>query len=183
MKYKLTTNNKQVNDITLYQIEALIDIPSIYVKKGNLGGWIEKEANLSQERNAWVYEDAMVYGNAMVSGNSEVYGNARVSGDARVSGNAMVFGNAMVSGNARVFGNARVYGDAKIEKTSDYMTISSLGNSYRTITITFADKMIVAGCFRGNLDEFKQAIDNKYNGKGNYYPTIKYIAELFGNIN
>ena len=135
MKYKLTTNTKQVNDFTVYQIEALIDIPSIYVKKGNLGGWIEKEANLSQERNAWV------------------------SGD------------------------ARVYGNAKIEKTSDYMTISSLGNSCRTITITFADKMIVAGCFRGNLDEFKQAIDKKYNGKGNYYPTIKYIAELFGNIN
>ena len=201
MKYNLTTNTKVVNYITLYQIEALIDIPSIGVNKGDLGGWIEKESNLSQEGNSWVCENAVVCENARVSGNSWVSGKARVYGDAVVSGDAWVFGNAVVCENARVYENARVsgkarvygdavvsgdawvYGNAKIEKTSDYMTISSLGETNRTITITFTDKMIVAGCFRGNLDEFKQAVDYKYNGKGNYYTTIKYITELFENIN
>ena len=80
-------------------------------------------------------------------------------------------------------GDAWVYGDARVEVTSDYMTISSLGNSARTITITFSDKMIAAGCFRGTLAEFKAAVNSKYNGEGNYYPTIAYIETLFNQKN
>ena len=59
------------------------------------------------------------------------------------------------------------------------MTISSLGETSRTITITFSDKMIVAGCFKGSLEEFKKAVDKKYKGQGNYYPAINFITELF----
>ena len=57
-KYKLTNNKKETIFGTLFQIEALIDFGN--VKRGELGGWIEKEENLSQEGNAWVYGDAMV---------------------------------------------------------------------------------------------------------------------------
>ena len=110
-KYKLTKNTKKLFDGTiLYQIQALKDFSN--VKKGDLGGWIEKEDNLSQGGNAWVYGDARVYGNARVYGDARVYGNARVYGDARVYGNARVCGNARVYGDARVYDNARVYGDA-----------------------------------------------------------------------
>ena len=84
MKYKLTKNTKDVNGITLFQIQALKDFGN--VEKGDLGGWIEKEKNLCQEGNCWVYGDAWVYGNAVVYGNAKVYGNAGVSGDARVYG-------------------------------------------------------------------------------------------------
>jgi UDP-3-O-[3-hydroxymyristoyl] glucosamine N-acyltransferase len=122
MKYKLTKNKKTIKEITLYQIEALKDFSDI--KKGDLGGWIEKESNLSQQGDCWVscrarvYGRAMVCDNAQVSGDAWVYGramvcdNAQVSGDAIVSGNARVSGDAIVSGNARVFGDAMVYGDA-----------------------------------------------------------------------
>ena len=41
-----------------------------YVAKGELGGYIEKEKNLSQEGDAWVSGDARVYGNAWVSGDA-----------------------------------------------------------------------------------------------------------------
>ena len=70
MKYKLTKNTKEVNDITLYQIQSLKDFGN--VEKGDLGGWIEKEKNLCQEGNCWVYGDAWVYGNAVVYGNAKV---------------------------------------------------------------------------------------------------------------
>ena len=43
MKYKLTKNTKEVNGITLYQIQALRDFGN--VKNEDLGGWIEKEDN------------------------------------------------------------------------------------------------------------------------------------------
>jgi len=96
-----------------------------------------------------------------------------------IESTANLIEDAWVSENARVYGNARVSGNSKIEKTSDYMTISSLGENGRTITVTFNDKMIVAGCFRGNLNEFKEAVYAKYQGRGNYYPAIDYIEALF----
>lgn len=84
-KYRLLKKDTmKIGDRTLYRIEALRDFSN--VKKGDKGGYIEKEANLSHYGNAWVYDDALVYGNAMVSDNARVYGNALVSGDAIVSG-------------------------------------------------------------------------------------------------
>lgn len=53
--------SKTIGSTTLYQIEALKDFSD--VKSGDLGGWIEKESNLSQEGNCWVSGNAMVYGN------------------------------------------------------------------------------------------------------------------------
>ena len=43
-KYELTDETKDINGITLHRIRALRDIPSVGVKSGDLGGWIEKES-------------------------------------------------------------------------------------------------------------------------------------------
>ena len=100
----------------LFRIKAKINFGA--VEAGELGGYIEKEDNLSVSGKAWVYCDAIVYGDARVSGDAKVYGNAMVSGnahvygDADVSGKAWVFGYAMVYGDAIVYGNATVSGDA-----------------------------------------------------------------------
>ena len=112
MKYSLTNNTKTWNGVTLFQIKAEISFGSI--SKGELGGYIEKEGNLSQAGNAWVSGDARVYGNAQVYGDAQVSGNAQVSGDAWVSGNAWVYGDARVYGNAWVYGDAQVSGDAQV---------------------------------------------------------------------
>ena len=106
MKYSLTNNTKERFGTTLFQIKAKISFGSVV--KGELGGYIEKEENLSQDGNAWVCGDAWVYG------------NARVSDHARVYGNAMVYDNAKVSGKARVYGNAWVYGDAMVSAKANF---------------------------------------------------------------
>ena len=129
-KYELTTNTKMCFGRKLYQIKALKDFGD--VKAGDLGGYIEKEENLSQDGIAWVfgnayvygnarvYDDAYVYGNTLISGNAQVFGNAYVYDNAQVFGNAYVFGDAKVFGNtcvydnAEVFDNAQVFGDAKV---------------------------------------------------------------------
>ena len=68
-KYELTSETKVFLGKTLYRIKALVQFGN--VNAGDLGGWIEKEENLSQSGNAWVY------GDARVSGNAWVYGDAR----------------------------------------------------------------------------------------------------------
>ena len=99
-KYKLTKNKKETIFGTLFQIEAIASFGN--VSKGEKGGYIAKEENLSQDGNAWVSGDAQVYGNARVFGDAWVYGNARVFG------NAWVYGDAWVSGDAWVYGNIKI---------------------------------------------------------------------------
>ena len=45
-----------------YQVKALRSFAD--VKEGDLGGYIEKESNLSHDGDAWVYGNAKVSGNA-----------------------------------------------------------------------------------------------------------------------
>ena len=69
-KYKLTEESIEYYGRKLFRIEALVDIKSNGVSKGDKGGFVEKEENLDVSGDAWV------------SGNAQVYGNAWVSGDA-----------------------------------------------------------------------------------------------------
>jgi len=102
-KYTLIRTGKTtVFGRPLFQVKALFSFG--IVRKGELGGFIEKEKNLSQEGKCWVYGDACVCGDACVSGDAWVCGDAWVSGDARVYGDALVYGNAWVSGDALVSG-------------------------------------------------------------------------------
>ena len=73
-KYKFTGETKTIylpfGTVTLHRIKAVVEFG--LVKVGDLGGWIEKEENLSHEENAWVYGDAEVCGNAKVYGNANM---------------------------------------------------------------------------------------------------------------
>ena len=69
-KYELTSETKVSFGRTLYRIRALLSFGS--VKAGDVGGWIEKESNLDQSGEAWVF------GSAQVLGSAQVFGSARV---------------------------------------------------------------------------------------------------------
>ena len=111
-KFKLTEETIIVNSKPLYRIEALRDFGD--VKKGDKGGFIENESNLSQSDDCWVYDNAQVYDNAEVLCNAVVYDNAKIYDNAKVYNNAMVCGYARVRGYAEVCGNAKVYDEAKV---------------------------------------------------------------------
>ena len=61
------------------------------VNPGDLGGWLEKESNLSHDGKAWVWGNAEVWGNAKVWGNAVVCDNAKVWGNAKVCNDAFIF--------------------------------------------------------------------------------------------
>lgn len=124
-KYRLLDNDTiRVWGETLYRIEALKDFAA--VKKGEKGGFIEKEDNLSHEGNCWVSDDARVSGNARVyddawvcdkswvSGNAQVYGNALMRNESWAYGSARVYGNAFMRNKSWVYGNAQVCGNALV---------------------------------------------------------------------
>ena len=103
-KYEFTDETMNYEGTLLHRIRRLSD--------GKLGGWIEKEKNLSQEGNCWVDGDAKVYDNAQIYSNAQVFDNAQVYGNALIYGSAIVYGEAVARGNVEVYSKAKVYGDA-----------------------------------------------------------------------
>ena len=79
-KFEFTGETKTISLLfrtaTLHRIRAVAEFG--LVKIGDLGGWIEKEENLSHEGKAWVCGDAKVWGDAEVWGNAKVWGDAEV---------------------------------------------------------------------------------------------------------
>lgn len=143
-KFELTSETKNVFGRELHRIKALIDFGN--VKAGDLGGYVEKEENLSQCGAAWVYD------------------TARVCGTARVCDAALVCGAAWVCGAARVCGNA------------DYLCFKGLGSKNRNTTFfktKDGEIGVRCGCFSGSLQEFEAKVKETH---GNSKYAKEYLA-------
>ena len=132
-----------INGQTVYRIKALQDFG--IVKKGDLGGYIAKESNLSFKEGsmAWVGKEAIVMGDASVLNHAHVTDYAIVAGSAEINGNCFIMKEAVVTGSAklngkvvvtdtaivmedvslngeiRVYGNATLSGDIEINEKAD----------------------------------------------------------------
>lgn len=124
MKYILI----DAHGTSLYRIKALKDFAD--VKKGDMGGFVESERNLSQDGDCWIYDTATVLDNAIVKDNAKIfndviikdsaciYGEAKLYGNACVLHSGQIFGNAKVSDTSVIYDNAKVYGNAIITRSS-----------------------------------------------------------------
>lgn len=160
-KFELT-DNFVINalGIKLFQIKCTKAFKN--ANEGDLGGYVEKEENLSQSGDAWVYGDAWVSGDAQVYGNAQVYGDARVSGDAWVSGDARVENDHMHCG-FDCFGSCNRH-------THAYMTNENKVE-------------IRCGCFRGSIEEFERKVKETHAGtiyEKQYKAIINLIKIKFG---
>lgn len=181
LKYKLTDECITVYGRELHRIEALKCFGNI--TKGQKGGFVESEENLSQEGDCWIGYNAKVYdsakifnnaeicghaeicGNAIVSGKAQVYdkaiifGSAQIYGEPKIFDNAHIYGRAVIFGNAEVFGNASVYnsavirGYAKVSNINDYIVFKNWWSSGRSFTWTKSNNMWSVGCFYGTGKE------------------------------
>lgn len=194
-KYRLTNETITFADVTLYRIQAMRDFGN--VRRGERGGFIQSEKNLSHEGSCWVYENAKVYGDAEVSENALVYENAEVREAAWVYGNTMVCGNAMISEKAKVYGNARVCGDARVcrdaevcgnarvcrdaevKSSRDYIVFKNFWSSGRYFTYTRSNGMWTVGCFHGTGEELirKAYADSQEKG-WQYERVVRYVEDV-----
>lgn len=187
-KYELTDETKIVNGRTLYRIRALKDI-SKNVFKGDLGGFVEGEKNLSQNGDCWVFpsasvfESAWVEENATIEGASMVYGEALITRNAKICNYAKIYGDAIIGTDsivkdyAHVFGHARIYNhtiahkDAKISINFYFsgLEVSRDTVKYKPVTIndgiyiyTLYDNYIKVGCQIKTIKEWKKWLKSDY---------------------
>jgi acetyltransferase-like isoleucine patch superfamily enzyme len=133
---------KSEKPVRLRRIKALRDL-DVWVdgalrkiKRGELGGWLQSEKNLSQSGNCWVGDEAVVYDNAVVSGNAVVADHAIVGGPPNfplaihstkhtrlsIKGNVSICDSARISGCGLIKGAVCITGSADISSIT--MTIT-----------------------------------------------------------
>mgnify|MGYP001864306080 CR=1 FL=1 len=123
-----STKKYEITDIAhpiypeLHRIRALRQVGTD-VPYGTLGGFVQSEANLSQEDDdAWIYgeaicrDDALVRDGAFLTDYAQASGSALIEKEAEVGGWAKVRDNAVVSGGL-VQENALICGDAILRKS------------------------------------------------------------------
>lgn len=136
-KYELVQNDTiKVGGAVLYRIRALRDIPAtrMPITPGTLGGYVQSEANLSQEGECWIAEGAKAYGKARVTGNAFVQDSAEVCQRAQVGQDSTIMGQAKVNGCAHVGGTAVIGGDTVL------CGIVSVSGTQVVLTGVHADK-------------------------------------------
>lgn len=89
-KFTMTSNKKIIRGYQVTQIQALIDIPSVGVKKGDLGGWIQEPHSLSQVGSCWVDKHAFVFNDSKVAGDVHVTGYSKVFDESELQGKGKV---------------------------------------------------------------------------------------------
>ena len=132
MKYSILLNEKKVcpSKKSAFRIVAERDIfdetGKKLVSKGEKGGFVESEENLSQDGSCWIFGDAMVYNDAKVLDDALVFDNALIGLHSKITGSAKVYNNANIAGTVRIEGHAVVCDNATIEGSvtvKDYAVI------------------------------------------------------------
>ena len=187
-KYEFTGEAKEFFGRTLHRIRAVIDFGD--VKAGNLGGWIEKEENLSHEGKAWVsgqacisgeacvFDEACISGQACIFGQARIYGQACISGEACIYGRACIFDEACIYGEARISGQARISGEACIYGQYQHAVIGPMGSRNDFTTFFRSENLeicVTCGCFRGNINAFAEKVKETH---GDNEHAKRYMAAI-----
>ena len=188
-KYRLTDETIEFNGVTLHRIEALKDFGR--VMKGDKGGFVQSERNLSHLGNCWIFDDSKaignshVYQNAVLSGNSIICDNAFATGfswifsrsivceKALISNNARIYRNSVVCGNSFVAGDARVTDFSRVEGESEVT-----GNAeIRDALIKKSSDYIVFKNWWSSLRHFTWTRSNNMWKVGCFYGTGQELIE------
>lgn len=138
-KYKIT-DKAHPNYPWLHRIQALVKVNES-VPSGKLGGYVESEANLSQEESCWIHDNAICCEEAMVLQDAQIFDDACVRESALITGNATMFDASIAEGNccvksgevkeyARIAGKA-VIGESILDGVSPL--IQGRSNVYGTV--------------------------------------------------
>ena len=128
-KYEMTSDTRKLIDgREVHRIKALRDFGK--VKRGDVGGWIEKEENLSHEGNCWIFDHMTVCGNAQVSDDAKLNGYGMISNDAVIRDNAhvnnlIIGGKSYIGGDVSLSSRCIICDDARILKASDIMVFNN----------------------------------------------------------
>lgn len=122
-KYYLTgkSSASALSKTPIYRIIACRDIMTNngLVKKGELGGYVSSEKNLSQEGSCWIFDNAKVIKDSSVSGNAIVAGNSIIVDSA-------IYDSAIVKIKTGTIKNSVIHDNALIDSKEVFIENSTI---------------------------------------------------------
>ena len=144
MKYRLDKKDVIAHPLTAKGLCRIVATKNFGdVKKGDKGGYVEHENNLSQHGDCWIYDKAQVYGNATILQNAKIKGHASISDYARIQGNAKVTGYSLVFGRAVIYENAEVH-DSRVHDSAEVLGECIITDSVIVHKCKILEKAIVS---------------------------------------
>lgn len=168
-------------------------------KMGEIGGWIERFGNLSQDGECWVHPNAYILGYASVTGDVQVYPKVEIGDSAKVTDKAELSGYVCIKDQAFVYGEAQLYGETKDDpvmvsnnaRVCGRMTghAKASGNAFVGADAEIADKgsvsgnaMVLAGYVKDYGEVYEDAIVDVGGdfGSGDNRPMVRDKAKVHG---
>lgn len=119
----------------LHRIQALRDVNEM-VKEGDLGGYVQREWNLSQSGISWIYEDAICEDLARVQEDASLREHAKASGKSFVAGKTEATDYSQIRGysyvkDAIIKDRSIVCGEAVVESLGTATTFPVIAGESR----------------------------------------------------
>lgn len=207
MMYDIDQEDGTSKSVKMYRVRALRDIGKV-AKKGDIGGFIQSEKNLSQNGECWVDKDCIICGDAVVKDdsivrNTRMYGGSTVCGSSTVD-QCVLYDTAFIENatvyNARLTKDSYIYRsmvnntfvnliDCNIQKISDLVTISgALGyNKNDAIKVSFYrnrnnDIFVTYNTYNGLLCSFEDYVLNNCSDdiRDEWTILLNYVKMHFG---
>ena len=210
-KYELTEETMEYDGHTLHRIKALKSFRTLKndywgytINKGDLGGWVESEKNLSQEGNCWIRDNSKVYGEAKITDDrvineSEIHNGVTAGGRgvinrSKISGCILIYSgsNVVIISDSEIYGDNIVIGDNSDVKESyisgDNICISGNSSIHSnskisgeiTIHDSYIEKSHISGAVLVNNSTISNSIiKTKYHSDIEYRNDIEYGIIIF----
>ena len=143
-KYILTDDTIVYQGVTLHRIKAVKDING--VSKDTLGGYIEKESNLSHEGNCWVDCDSKVLGGVQIQDSARIY-------------NSIIYGSILIKDGSLIM-DSSIKGSGYITENSNIEQSNILG-----VIIIKNSSINKSKCSDSSLTVIDSYIENSYLDK------------------
>ena len=132
-KYALGDRTMQLTDGTiLHRIQALKtfwDVLGNIVAKGDFGGWVQSEDNLSHEGRSWIHNEARAYGKSRVLDDATLHDRAEISDQVVISDTSAMYDYSSAMDSARISGDTRMMDFASIQDTAQIKNAIAFENS------------------------------------------------------
>ena len=162
-KYEVIEDDNIVfDDIKYFRIRALKDFSD--VRKGDFGGYIESEDNLSQEGICWIYDDSKVSGTAHINGSIKVKDETLITGNVSLNVNEGIIEYSLINGDNNSYTSVNITANRMsiIESTINTRATSMLCDN-GDINIIITDFLDL-----NNVDILEQAFINASNIHANH---------------
>ena len=130
-KYEITDITMEFEGRRLYRIRALKDFSD--VKKGDLGGWVESEYNLSQNYNCWIYDEAKAMDRSRMYGDSAMHDYSKMYDYSTMYDGSEMYDSSEMHDYSEMYDNSKMFNNSEMYERStmyDYARMHNYSEMY-----------------------------------------------------